>query len=370
MRCLLGEAPEDPLAPEQVYFSAVMRVYMDGHGKFIRSKNAAQRAFDLALIYLKKATGAASPKVSDFTLARQEAFMRWCRDEHKLSAKSIATYLSMIRAGMTFAAKPRIITDSKGREREARTLSDAPFIQTAEKEICRVTALPRPAPRDFIPTDAQLAAFLDATYDEDSEQDTAEREHIFRYCIVALNTWARPEAICEMNVTTQVDFANGIIDLNPRGRPQNNKYRPTIRLTDNLRGWLLHWNQERPISHRGKPVKEVLAKTFKKVGKRAGVPEMVRYSLRHYMNTRTMSVPTDIRPDREERAIWMGHFDPRFRTTLVYEHRNPDHLAKCMKATDSILRMLDQISGKSLFSPNTRPSAGLTVIENQGYMAG
>ncbi len=370
VRIILGEAPEDPLAPGEVYFSAVMRVYMDNHGKFIRSKNAAQRSFDLALAYLKKATGEASPKVSDFTLARQEAFMRWCRDEHKLSAKSIATYLAMIRAGMEFAAKPRIITDSKGRERETKTLSAAPFIQTAEKEICRVTALPRPAPREFIPTDAQLAAFLDATYDDEDEQDVAEREHIFRYCIMALNTWARPEAICELNVSTQVDFANGIIDLNPRGRAQNNKYRPTIRLTDNLKGWLLHWNQERPISYRGNPVKEVLAKTFKKVGKRAGVPEMVRYSLRHFMNTRAMGVPADIRPDREERAIWMGHFDPRFRTTLAYEHRNPDHLVKCMKATDSILRMLDRISGKPLFSPNSLPSAGLTVVENQGYMAG
>jgi integrase len=367
---ILGEAPEDPLAADQVYFSAVMRCYMDGHGSFIRSKNAAQRAFDLALAYLKKASGVASPRVSEFTLARQEAFMRWCRDEHKLSAKSIATYLAMIRAGMTFAAKPRIITDSKGREREARTLSAAPFIQTAEKEICKVTGLPRPAPREFIPTDAQLAAFLHATYDETDEQDAREREHIFRYCIIALNTWARPEAICELNVTAQVDFSNGIIDLNARGRAQNNKYRPTIRLTDNLRGWLLHWGKERPIAYMGHPVKEVLPKTFKKIGKRAGVPEMVRYSLRHYMNTRAMSVPADIRPDREERAIWMGHFDPRFRTTLVYEHRNPDHLVKCMKATDSILRMLDQLCGKSLFSPKSLPSSGLTVVENKGYLAG
>lgn len=343
---------------------------MDNHGRFIRSKNAAQRSFDLALAYLKKASGQTSPKVADFTLARQEAFMRWCRDEHKLSAKSIATYLAMIRAGMEFAAKPRIITDSKGREREGRTLSAAPFIQTAEKEICRVTALPRPAPREFIPTDVQLAAFLDATYDETDEKEVREREHIFRYCIIALNTWARPEAICELNVSTQVDFANGIIDLNPKGRAQNNKYRPTIRLTDNLRGWLLHWGLERPIVHGKKPVKEVLAKTFKKVGERAGVPEMVRYSLRHYMNTRAMSVASDIRPDREERAIWMGHFDPRFRTTLVYEHRNPDHLVKCMKATDSILRILDQTSGKPLFSPNTLPSKGLTIVENKGYLAG
>lgn len=367
---LLGDAPKDPLAPDSVQFALIMRYYMDNHGKFIRSRNAAQRAFDLVLEHLKGVTKKPVPMVADFSLARQEAFMRWCRDEKRITAKSISTYLSTIRAAMTYAVKPRIVEDSKGREREAQMLSAPFFVQASEKEIAKVTGLPRSRPRDFIPSDAQLAAFLDATYDSTDEKDTREREHIFRYCIIALNTWARPEAICELNVSTQVDFSNGIVDLNPKGRTQNNKYRPTIRLTDNLRGWLLEWDQERPISYMGHPVKEVLARTFKRIGVRAGVPEMVRYSLRHYMNTRAMNVSSDIRPDREERAVWMGHFDPRFRTTLVYEHYNPDHLVKCMKATDSILRMLDNLSGKSLFSPKSLPNAGLTIVENKGYMAG
>lgn len=341
-----------------------MRYYMDNHGQFTRSKNAAQRAFDLSLEYLKKATGSASPMVSDFSLARQEAFMRWCRDEKTITAKSISTYLSTIRAAMSYAAKPRIIEDSKGKEREARMLSAPFFIQASEKEVVKVTNLPRSMPRDFIPTDKQLAMFLDATYDPSDEREVRDREHIFRYCIVALNTWARPEAICELNVNQQVDFSNGIIDLNPKGRTQNNKYRPTIRLTENLRGWLLHWNEESPISYMGRPVKEVLAQTFKKVAKRAGVPEMVRYSLRHYMNTRAMNVPSDIRPDREERAVWMGHFDPRFKTTMAYEHYNPDHLIKCTRATDAILTALDNLASKSLFAPNATKQ-GLVIIEKR-----
>lgn len=366
VRIVLGEAPADPLAPESVYLAAVMRYYMDNHGNFIRSKNAAQRSFDLALEYLKIATGSEAPTVGDFDLPRQEAFMLWCRDEHQLTAKSISTYLAMIRAGIAYAARPRIVRDSKGVERVAKMLSAAPFIQTSEQETVKVTGLPRSRPRDFIPTDAQVAAFLDATFDETDEKEVREREHIFRYCIIALNTWARPEAILELNVSEQVDFENGLIDLNTKGRRQNNKYRPTIRLTNNLRGWLLYWNLERPINYAGQPVDDLLPKTFKKVGTRAGVPRMVRYSLRHYMNTRTMRVPRDIRPDREERAIQMGHFDPRFKTTMTYEHFDPDHLALCMKATDAIMLMLDKLTRKSLFTPNSLPNAGLAVVENKG----
>lgn len=366
VRTVLSEAPADPLAPETVYFSAVMRFYMDNHGNFIRSRAAAQRAFDLALAYLKQATGKVSPVVADFSLARQESFMKWCRDEHGLTAKSISTYLAMIRAGITYAARPRIVQDSKGVEREARMLSASPFVQSSEKEVVKVTGLARSAPREFVPSDAQLAAFIDATFDENDEKEVREREHLFRYCLMALNTWARPEALFELNVSEQVDFANGLINLNTRGRAQNNKYRPTIRLTDNLRGWLLHWNLERPITYLGQPVEDILPKTIKKVAVRAGVPQMIRYSLRHYMNTRAMRVPVDIRPDREERAIQMGHFDPRFKTTTAYEHFDPDYLVNCMKATDAIILALDRMTQKNLFAPNSLPNAGLVIVENKG----
>lgn len=370
VRIVLGDAPSDPLAPTEVYFAAVMRYYMDNHGNQIRSRAAAQRAFDLALAYLKKASAKDAPTVADFSLARQESFMRWCRDEHEITAKSISTYLAMIRAGMSYAAKPRIVLDSKGVEREARMLGAPFFIQASEKEVVKVTGLAKSMPRDFVPSDAQVAAFLDATYDESDEKELREREHLFRYCIIALNTWARPEAILELNVAEQVDFANGLIDMNPRGRTQNNKYRPTIRLTDNLRGWLLHWNVERPVTYAGQPVDDILPRTFKKVAVRAGVPRMVRYSLRHFMNTRAMRVPADIRPDREERATQMGHADQRFRTTMTYEHFDPDYLGKCAKATDAIMQALDNLSAKSLFAPNSLPNRCLQIVAGQGKLAG
>jgi hypothetical protein len=253
-----------------------------------------------------------APKVGHFTLARQQVFMRWLRDKHGHSCKTIATYLTYIKAAMRFAAKPRVIKDAKGIEREVLLLGSAPYIEDGEKAISKVTQLPPSKPRDFIPTDAQLAAMLDAL------PETEEHEAAFRYTIMALNTWARPEAITELSVTTQIDFTLGLIHLNPPGRIQNKKLRPTIRLTDNLRAWLLYWNLDRPIVGKrlGLPVKAISARTPKKAAERAAIdPARVnRYMLRHFMATRAKRVP-GVPVSREERAVWLGHLDPAHKTT-------------------------------------------------------
>jgi integrase len=179
-----------------------------------------------------------------------------------------------------------------------------------------------------------------------------------------LNTWARPEAICDLDVAKQVGFDNGLIDLNPPGRLQTRKYRPVIRLTDCLRGWLLYWNLERPIVYFGEPIARISNHTFEKIAIDAKVAEMIPYSLRHYMNTRSMRVPQAIRPDREERATWMGHHDERYRTTMTYEHLDSEYLENAAKAADAIMQMLDKLTAKALFAPNT-VRRGLHVVESE-----
>jgi hypothetical protein len=83
-----------------------------------------------------------------------------------------------------------------------------------------------PRPRDQIPSFEELASLL----------DTKCGELLRRYDIIALNTWSRPEAIADINIRQQVDFQNGLLDLNPPSRRQSKKQRPVIRLTTNLRG--------------------------------------------------------------------------------------------------------------------------------------
>ena len=300
-----------------------------------------------------------APKAGDLSLARQHGFMLWCRDKHGLSAKTISTYLSTIKAALRFAAKPRLIRDARGREREAKILSTVPYVDDSEESVSKVTRLARSKPRGWIPTDGELAALI-------SQCEGDDLEHVFRYVIIALNTWARPEAICELSVRRQVNFERGTIDLNPPGRIQNKKVRPLIRLTDNLRGWLLHWDLDYPILYKGKAARKIDNRTLAKAARRARITERFsRYTLRHYMATRIRSVD-GIPVSREERAAWMGHVDPHHRTTEAwYESQDPDYLVNAARATDAIMLRLDQLSRKTVFSPNSRPTTGLTLLKSQ-----
>lgn len=207
--------------------------------------------------------------------------MQWCSDE-KRSTKTIAIFLGQIKTAINYASIPRIIKDSKGHEREGRMLKSTIYIASKAEEISKITGKPMPKPRSFIPNDEELVAFI----------GKISREWLFRYVIIALNTWARPEAILDLDVEKQVNFQIGTIDLNPPGRTQQkNKVRPLIRLTDNLRGWLIHWDSTKPINRSGIPAERIGHSDFREICKRAGVPRMTPYTLRHYMATRFRRLP-------------------------------------------------------------------------------
>jgi len=352
------------------YFEYHIHATINGRD-VVRDKKGPRRAFRLVAIYmwarLKEDGIEGAPRVGQFTLAWQHGFMRWCRDRHQLSGKTISTYLSYIKAGFNFASKPRLITDARDREREVQVLSKSPHVVDSEAEVSKITGLVRSKPRDWIPTDADLAATLDEL--TSTNPDTAKkREPTFRYVIMALNTMARPEAITELSIKAQVRFDTGIVDMNPPGRLQNKKVRPIIRLTDNLSGWLLYWNLDRPLIYQGKPVKNINNSTLKSAAKRAGVSEwqqFTRYTLRHYMATRVRRVP-GCEVSREHRATWMGHTDPDFRTTEeFYESMDADYLENVRQAIDAIMLHLNTLTKRSLLAPSTIPGTRLTVIESR-----
>jgi hypothetical protein len=227
-------------------------------------------------------------------------------------------------------------------------LSESPHVFDSEAYVARITGLPRSKPRDWIPTDAELAATI-------SQCSGPERESLFRYIILALNTGARPEAICELSVGRQVDFERGLVDLNPPGRPQNRKVRPLISLTNNLRGWLIHWKLDRPVTYFARPVIAVSNRTLKKAAEQAGVSQWSqfnRYTLRHYISTRIRRVD-GLTVAREERARWLGHTDPNCRTTEQwYETHDPDYLENVRQAIDAVMLRLDRLSTRPLIPPD------------------
>jgi integrase len=346
--------PDDPQDPAVVDIAAAKRFYFQHHvQKRVRDQNGPKRAFAYLLQYL--ASVGVEPKVAAFTLARQVGFMKWLATHHALSNKTISTYLSYIKAAFRFCARPHLIKDMRKGEQEVQILSNPPYIDDSEERVGRETKLPVSQPREWTPTDAELAAMLDATEGE-------ELEGMFRYMIMALNTWARPEAITELSVLKQVDFKAGIVNLNQPGRVQNKKRRPRIRLTDNLRAWLLYWNLDKPITYFGRTVARVDNRTLKKIAVRAGVdPANVnRYMLRHYMATRIRRVAG---VSKEERELWLGHADPKHRQTAWYESFDPDYLEAAMRGTDAILAELNQLCRRrSLIAPTVARTAVLLSV--------
>lgn len=85
--------------------------------------------------------------------------------------------------------------------------------------------------------------------DNERARCVREREHILAFLRVSVLTLARPDAAHDVSTDAnrcQWDSENGILDLNPRGRRQTKKYRPTVpiaqygrRLFDETEGFIV-----------------------------------------------------------------------------------------------------------------------------------
>jgi integrase len=246
-----------------------------------------------------------------------------------------------------------------------------------------ITQKPEPHPRDYVPTFEELASLLDVECSE----------ILRRYDIIALNTWARPQAILDLDVKSQVNFEDKLLHLNQPGRLQNNKKRPKIRLTDNLQGWLLHWAENRPLAYSKKAIRNgkgetvrVSASNIKAQFKRRtlrwmlmrdglgkseidklllearkgahqplneaiaraeanGIHRITPYTLRHFMATRVRGL-RDVKVDREQRSLWLGH--GKKDATSWYESHDPEFLFEASRATSIIIEKLDALTNRPL----------------------
>jgi len=199
-------------------------------------------------------------------------------------------------------------------------------------------------PREWIPTDKQLAAFLDSLKSD-------QAEHVFRYTLLALNTLARPAAILELT-PGQIDQTRGLIEMNPKGRRQTKKRRPTLQITSTLERWLNIWtdgNDCQPyVTHNGEAVRSV-RNTFRRRGIDLGMPEFTPYTLRHKMATELRARGVS----REELAFQLGHRMPDFRTTDRYTKFDKRFLAAAKTTIEEYLRDLNHLTNRDLLCTDT-----------------
>ena len=363
----------DPLAADKVMLVAVLSHYLDN--KRIVSEEQARIAAGLLLHWLfevKKVPKAV--KVSAFRRDWQEEFAVWLASEKNHSSATISRVLSVISAAVKFAATEQAVRGPEGDRRNVQLLSAAQQIKfdpTWIVETARESGiyLATPKRNDWVPTLEEMARYIDQT----------KAEHVFRFCILALNTWARRETIEELDLDKQADKRTNLLDLNERGRLQTHKRRPIIRLTENLRAWWEEWGTGRPLTYHGRDAgaikramqrtnarwmlaeakveekeivrlmrhenNRVLTATINDLEK-AGARRITSRTFRSFMATRVRAVP-GIRVDREQRQLWLGHLGQD--TTAHYEIADQEYLREAAAATDEIIRLIDQHSVRSLW---------------------
>lgn len=315
--------------------TAVQAAYLQHHLGERRSRRDAEHAFRTMNEFMSaRSRYRVNYRVAEFDLLQQRAYAR-AEAERGLSPKSIATALSFIAAAVNWAARDQIVKDA-GQERQVRILSQPITVEAGVSKIAAIVdAEIDEAPR-WLPQRGQLAAFIDAVEDE----------MVFRFVVVALNTWARREAVTDLRMSA-VNFNLGLVNLNPPGRKQTRKRRPILPLTDNLRGWMLHWNDEWPVRWYREDRSD-LWDGFRAVAARVGMASLTPHALRHFMNSRALALGVPA----EERSRWLGHMDKRASpTTEIYEHATPDYLGKAREATDAIVTELDALAQRSLKAP-------------------
>lgn len=287
------------------------------------SAEVARRAGELVAQFF-----GAHARLPDLSKARQKEFIKWCREKHEHSPGTISRNLSVVAAAIHHA------------ETEER-LTLTPKIHYGDAFISELLDLPATTPREWIPDMAGLGAFIDAL---------SNRTHILKYVIGTLNTTARPGVILDLQAD-QLQPAHNLVDLNPTGRRQTKKYRPVVRITDNLQTWLDDWMTDRYFIQWGGAQVVTTKRATQRAAKEAGFPELNRYTLRHFMATymRKRGVTQD------EVALQLGHKRPDMKTTDRYTKFAPEYLDNAVAAIDAIMAELQDHTGKRLTAPTTHP---------------
>ena len=294
--------------PAEMPLATVLVRYWQGHASQIASHEQARIALALWTEHWGDAL------VSDLTIERQEAFIRWLKERGYKNAY-VSRVLSVGRAALNRAVKRQEITH-------------APFVidesdRSDQEEKLRLSQ-------------TEMIRLLRAA---------EARPHVLMFCMIGLNTLARPDAILELS-PFQVDLDARLISLNPRGRRQTKKYRPTVPITDTLLPFVQARDVERFVNWYGRPVKSI-KRAFAATVKDAGLSEDITpYCLRHTMATelRRRGVPL------WEVQGFLGH-RVGSRVTETYAKFGPDHLMAGVRAIDAYFADLGaKLGGESPWS--------------------
>jgi integrase len=286
------------LTADSVTLKELWKEYEANHVQKLRSKQAVS----ILLRYWLEFWGDDATVADVRDIPRQEEF-KASLEARGLSHNSVVRGLEVGRAAINRAWKRGIIRDK-------------PYIEVPAME-----------------QDKPMGRPLDVT--EISKLYTHAADHIRLFLILMLGTGARNEAILTLT-WPQIDFENGLIHLNPEGRRQTSKRRPTVRLIPFVREALQDMDKTTPrvLMFRGEKV-GLVNKGIRAALRRAEMDrEVTAYSCRH-------TVARWLRKEGVqpwETAMQLGHKVVGFSMTERYSAWSPDYLEKSSVALEKLLR--------------------------------
>lgn len=287
----------------EVLLIDVLRDYQSTHGRHL----VDHRIGRIAITHWQEFWGDKATLANVRNLARQEEFHRHLLRKG-LKAGTATRYIEIGRTAIRRAWKRGII-------------STLPFVEVPKRDYGE----PKGRPLTLEEIGKLMRAF--------------QRPHLRLMAVLMLATGARPAAVLELD-WKQLDFVNGLIDLNPMGRVQTKKLRPVVKMPSALH--MLEPGEGRVIQFQGKAI-ESARNGFRDAVKRAGLEGKVSaYSLRHsvarYM--RQQGVPL------EQVAAQLGHTSRQYSITLRYAPDDPDYLNEAVKALDRLLALVLPATGQ------------------------
>ena len=289
---------------ETVLLSDVIRRYYEKHGQHTQSHETSRANLLIWLDYFDPETtvhDATQPKAVD-------GFIRHLQDKGNK-----ASYIN------------RILTDGRSAINKAwkdGDIASAPFIKSLKVE----DAEPKGRPLEM----DELRAFY----------HTAETEHLKRFVLFSVATGARPSSVMDLH-SQQIDLERRLIELNPPGRKQTKKIRPSVKLPAPL---VPHVVDGWQITFRNKPLGSIKT-SWRKQRARCGLDDQVNpYSIRHTIarHLRASGVPA------WEVGAQLGHKKKENSITEIYAPMDPSYLGQALAAIEAFME-------EFLLSPSERP---------------
>ncbi|OWQ98358.1 hypothetical protein [Sphingopyxis witflariensis] len=246
----------------------------------------------------------------------------------------------------------------------AAAINAVPGHQARFKSRSVKDAAQTPVYRANIETIAEMFRFCIDPPPPDGRQWTEKERHmvigrrvnLLRYLRAAVATWARPDAISGLKARGQWHKDAGVLALNPPGRAQTKKHRPTVPVPSQFIPWLdeaMGRDNYLPVSSI-RHSWEKMRKYLKLPANRQSGEKLIRRSVA------TIARPLIGERDWVQGEMMMGH--KKATISDIYALPDPAHFGRALEVTEVIIDDIEKLC-PGAYRKVTAEAVGLRLVK-------